>query len=327
KRMGDQPRALEIYQQLLKQTETSGDTGGIAMVRDQIGRIYAEQGRYEEALRYHREAVAGLEAANMKHAIGVTLNNISPVYLLQRNYTEALSVSQRSVALARETGRKVDLFVALTNLGYSQFGLNRLAEAQQSFGEAVAIVENLRTQVAGGIEERQRYFEGGMQAHHGLLSVLVKENRPADALMLAERAKARALLDILQQGRVSVQKAMTVKEQDEERQLKSQLTQLNRQLARVKQSDKPDAAAQVTEAETQLEKARLNYEAFQNALYASHPELKTQRGEAPIINAQELAGLLPNASSVVLEYLVTDEQTYLFALTKPAEKAEIQVYT
>ncbi|HXR99789.1 MAG TPA: CHAT domain-containing tetratricopeptide repeat protein [Pyrinomonadaceae bacterium] len=325
KKFGDYARALELYQQLLKQTEAFGDKGGIAMVRDQIGKIYAQQGRYEEALRYHHEALAGLEAANLKHAVGITLNNISPVYILQRNYTEALSVSQRSVSLARETGRKVDLFVALTNLGYSQLGLNRLAEARQSFEEAVAIVENLRTQVAGGIEERQRYFEGGMQAHHGLLSVLVKENRPADALMLAERAKARALLDILQQGRVSVQKAMTVKEQDEERQLKSQLTQLNRQLARVKQSDKPDAAAQVTEAETQLEQARLSYEAFQNALYASHPELKTQRGEAPIINAQELAALLPNSSSVLLEYVVSDEQTYLFAITKPAENAETQI--
>src|SRR6185369_3604352 len=329
KKFGDYARALELYQQLLKQTEAFGDKGGIAMVRDQIGKIYAQQGRYEEALRYHHEALAGLEAANLKHAVGITLNNISPVYILQRNYTEALSVSQRSVSLARETGRKVDLFVALTNLGYSQLGLNRLAEARQSFEEAVAIVENLRTQVAGGIEERQRYFEGGMKAHHGLLSVLVKENRPADALMLAERAKARALLDILQQGRVSVQKAMTVKEQDEARQLKSQLTQLNRQLARVKQSDKPDAAAQVTEAETQLEQARLSYEAFQNALYASHPELKTQRGEAPIINAQELAGLLPNSSSVLLEYVVSDEQTYLFAITKPAANVEtqIQVYT
>lgn len=324
KRFGNYERALEIYQQLLKQTETFGDKGGVAMVRDQIGRIYAEQGRYDEALRYHREAIAGLEASNMKHAIGVTLNNLAPVYGLQGNYTEALAVSQRSLSLARETGRKVDLFVALTNIGYSQLGLNRLTEARQSFSEAVSIVEDLRMQSAGGVEERQRYFEAGMEAHHGLLSVLVKENRPADALMLAEGAKARALLDILQQGRVSVQKSMTAKEQEEERQLKLQLTQLNKQLARVKQSDKQDAA-RVAEVETQLEKARLSYEAFQDALYASHPELKTQRGEAPIVNAQELASLLPNASSVLLEYLVTDEQTYLFAITKSAENAETQI--
>jgi CHAT domain-containing protein len=104
------------------------------------------------------------------------------------------------------------------------------------------------------------------------------------------------------------------------------LTQFNKQLSRVKQSDKPDAA-RVAEVESGLEKARLNYEAFQNVLYASHPELKTKRGEAPIINAQELAGLIPDSSSVLLEYVVTDQQTFLFAITKPAEKTEIQVYT
>jgi CHAT domain-containing protein len=328
KRFGDYQRALEIYQQLLKQTETLGDKGGAAMVRDQIGKIYAEQGRYEEALRYHKEALAGIEAANMKHAVVISLNNISAVYLLEKDYSEALSVSQRAVPLARDSGRKVDLFVALTNLGYSQFGLNRLAAARESFSEAVSIIEDLRTQAAGGVEERQRYFEGGMEAHHGLLSVLVKENRPGDALMYAERAKARALLDMLDQGRVRIQKSMSAEEQEKEAQLELQLTQLNKQLAPMTQSEKQDAA-RLAEVKTQLEKARLNYEAFQNALYAAHPELRTQRGEAPIINAQELAGLLPNASSVLLEYVVTDEQTYLFAITKPAEKAgaQIEVYT
>lgn len=326
KSFGDHQRALEIYQQLLKQTKAFGDKGGAAMVRDEIGRIFAEQGRYEEALTYHREALSALEAANMKRATVNVLNNISSVYLLQENYAQALSVSQRAVSLARETERKVDVFVALTDLGYAQFGLDRLAEAQQSFSEAVSIVESLRTQAAGGVEERQRYFEGGLRAHHGLLSVLIKQNELQNALIVAERAKGRTLLDLLQQGRVSVHKAMTAKEQEEERQLKSRLTQLNKQLARIAQSDKQDSA-RVAEAETQLEKARLKYEAFQNALYAAHPELKTQRGEAPVVNAQELAELLPNASTVLLEYVVTDEQTYLFAITKPSEKAEIHLYT
>lgn len=328
KRFGDHARALEIYQQLLKQTETHGDRGGSAMIRDQLGRMFAEQGRYEEALKYHREAFAGLEAANKKRATVVSLNNMTAVYLLQKNYAEALSVSERAVPLARETGRKVDFYVALTNRGYAQLGLNRLAEAQQSFAEAVSIVENLRRQAAGGAEERQRYFERGMHAHHGLLNVLVKQNQAAAALNVAERAKARALLDMLQQGRVSVHKTMTAKEQEEEQRSKAQLTQLNKQLARATQSDRRDTA-RVAEIETQLEKARLNYEAFQNALYAVHPELKTHRGEAPIIDAQELAGLLPNSSTVLLEYVVTDETTYLFAISRPAAKAEaeIHVYT
>lgn len=326
KMSGDHKRALEIYQQLLKQTEIHGDKGGAAILRDQIGRIFAEQGRYEEALNYHREAYAGLEAMHQKRAAVISLTNMSTVYLLQQNYTEALSLSEQALALARERGRKIDVYLALNNQGYSLLGLNRLAQARQSFSEAVSISENLRTQAAGGFEERQRYFEGSMRAHHGLLRVLVKENQPEQALIFAERAKARALLDMLQQGRVRVDKAMTVKEQDEERRLKWQLTQLNKQLASVTHSDKQDPA-RVAEVETQLEKARLNYEAFQNALYAAHPELKTQRGEAPIINKQELAELLPDASTVLLEYVVTDEQMYLFAITRRADQAQVEVYT
>lgn len=324
-RLGNEERALEAYQELLKQMDALGDKGGAAMVRDQIGRILAEVGRYDEALKYHREAVAGLESTNKKRGLAVALRALSSAYLLQQNYSEALLVSERAVSLARHTERKVDVFAALNDLGYSQLGLNRLDEAKQTFTEAVSIAENLRTLAAGGVEERQRYFELGMTAHHGLLSVLVKQNQPEAALILAEQARARALLDMLQQGRVRVQKTMTAKEQEEERQLKSQLTQLNKLLARVAQSEKD--AARAGEIENQLEKARLNYEAFQNALYTAHPELKTQRGEAPIINAQELAELLPDASSVLLEYVVTDKQTYLFAITRPAAKAEIQVYT
>jgi CHAT domain-containing protein/tetratricopeptide (TPR) repeat protein len=326
KSFGRLDRALEIYQQLLQQIE--GDRGGAAMVRDQIGRIYAQQKRYDEALNYHQQALAGLDATKNRRATVVTLNNISAVHLSQENYAEALKVSEESVSLSREKGRKSDLYLSLINLGYSQLGLNRLPEARQSFSEAVSIVETLRTQTAGGVEERQRYFERGLGAHHGLLSVLVKQDQAGEALIFAERAKARALLDMLQHGRVRVNKAMTAAEQEEERRLKSELTQLNRKLARLTQWDKQDATL-ISEVEAKLEKARLNYEAFQNSLYAAHPELKTQRGEAPIINARELAELLPNESSALLEYVVTADKTFLFAITKRSENAavEIRVYT
>jgi CHAT domain-containing protein len=326
-RFGQYDRALATYQQLLKQVEGYNDRGGAAMLRDQIGRIYSEQKLYDQALTYHREALAELDAPRNRRPRVVALNNVSTALLGQRNYGEALKVAEEAVSLSRGTGRKDDLAYALTKLGYAQLGLDRLAEAGQSFTEAVSLVETLRAQTAGGVQERQRYFERGLEAHQGLLSVLVKQNEPREALSFAEGAKARVLLDLLQQGRVRVNKAMTAAEQDQELRLKSELTQLNKQLARLIQTEKPDAS-RVNEVEAKLEKARLDYEAFQNSLYAAHPELKTQRGEAPIVNAQELAQLLPNASSALLEYVVTEDTTYLFAITKPAEKpaVEIQVY-
>jgi CHAT domain-containing protein len=327
-RFGEFDRALVIYQQLLTEVEGYGDRAGALMVRDQIGRVYAEKKLYDQALKYHRDVLAELDPARSKRPRVVALNNISSSYLAQGNYAEALKSSAEAVSLSRETGRKDDLCYALTKRGYAQLGLNQLVEARKSFTEAVSIMELLRMQAAGGVQERQRYFEVGVSAHQGLLGVFVKENQPGEALMFAERAKARTLLDMLQQARGTVNKAMTVAEQDEERRLKFDLTQLNKQLTRLTQSDKSDAA-RVREVEAKLEKARLDYEAFQNSLYAAHPELKTQRGEAPIINAQELANLLPNASSALLEYVVTNDKIYLFTITKPAAQSavEIKVYT
>ena len=324
KSFGKMDRALEIYQQLLKQVEGLGDRGGVSMVRDQIGRIYADQKQYEQALIYHLQALGPLDPVRHRRPRVVALNNISSAHIGLGNYAEALNAAEEAVSLSRDTDRKDDLCYALMKLGYAQLGLNRLAEARQSFTEAVSIVETLRTQTAGSVQERQRYFERGLEAHHGLVGVLVKENQAREALMFAERAKARALLDMLQQGRARVNKAMTATEQDEERRLKSELTQLNKQLARLTQVDKQDAT-RVSEVQAKLEKARLNYEAFQNSLYSAHPELKTQRGEAPIINAQELADLLPNASTALLEYVVTDDTTYLFAITKTSDKAGVKV--
>jgi CHAT domain-containing protein len=145
---------------------------------------------------------------------------------------------------------------------------------------------------------------------------------------LAERAKARVLLDELQQGRANVQKAMTEEEQERERRLKTELTQLNTQLTNATQSDKPDSE-RISEIKLRLEKARLDYEAFQDSLYTAHPELKVHRGEARIINAEELAALLPDATSALLEYVVTDEATFLFVVTKPQGRAatETKVFT
>jgi len=59
----------------------------------------------------------------------------------------------------------------------------------------------------------------------------------------------------------------------------------------------------------------------------THPELKVQRGEAPIVRAEELAALLPDASSALLEYVVGDEKTYLFVVTKGSKEADVRVYT
>src|SRR6202008_1702471 len=83
--------------------------------------------------------------------------------------------------------------------------------------------------------------------------------------------------------------------------------------------------SRLTELRAQLQQARLDFESFQTNLYAIHPELKAQRGEAQPLKVEEAAALLPDAASALLEYVVTDDKTYLFAITKAAGKTDVTI--
>jgi CHAT domain-containing protein len=172
------------------------------------------------------------------------------------------------------------------------------------------------------VEAQQRFFQSKVSPYHAMIELLMREGRPTDALTFAEHAKARVLLDVLKTGRVNSGKAMTGQEQEQESKLRSELVSLNTQVTRASQQESPDQA-RLDELKSLREKARLKYEAFQTSLYAAHPELRAQRGDAPVVKGDEIAALLPNAGSALLEYLVTDEMTYLFAIT---ESAGLQVY-
>src|SRR5262245_42549503 len=180
--------------------------------------------------------------------------------------------------------------------------------ARQALEEAIALTKTLRVHVAGGEEAQQRFFAPRVAPYHAMVDLLAQEGQPAEALIFAERARARVLLDALQTGRANVTRAMTGAEQEQERKLRAELISINTQVTSASQKEKQDQA-KLDELKSLREKARLDYEAFQTALYAAHPELRAQRGESPVINADEIAALLPDATTALLEYVVTDEAT------------------
>lgn len=323
---GEFALAEEYHRKSLAINQASDTKGEIARTLGALGDMYLEKGERQSALDNFQKSLAIYEAIGDKKGEGEALNGVARAHLLQAQPAEALEASLRAVEIARRIGALEMRWAALTQAGKAQLQLGRAAEARQSFEEAIAAIETLRAQMAGGAQEGRGFFEARLSPYHELVALSVERDRPADALVFAERAKARGLLDVIQHGRAAVQKAMTAEEREQEQRLKAELIMLNTLYPRAAQAARPDPQ-RLREIEARLEKARLDYEAMQATLYAAHPELRVHRGDAPILQPDELAPLLPDRAGALLEYVVTEEKTYLFVVTKAAGRAGVRAYS
>jgi CHAT domain-containing protein/tetratricopeptide (TPR) repeat protein len=314
---GQYAQALDYLQQNAKIREELGDHSGTVEVLHNIGGVYLTQGDYTQALAYEQKVLKPAEELGNHELIGDILQNISDCYLRLGQYQAANEYADRASALASQFGIPEVLWNARTIAGKAHLALNQPQLARQDFLDSIATIEKLRGQVAGGEQEQQRFFEDKITPYQAMVELSLAQNNPAQALSYAERAKGRVLLDVLSSGRADINKAMTSAELIQDRTMTAKIASLNSQLARLKAQSKPNET-QLAELKTQLDKTRLEYEAFQSSLYAVHPELKVQRGQTPLLTLDEAATLLPDNRSAILEYVVTENKTYLFVLHKSA---------
>jgi CHAT domain-containing protein/tetratricopeptide (TPR) repeat protein len=324
--VGEHAQALECYRKSLALAEQTGVKVEIAMRLQSVGNGYRRLGDHSQAAEYYQRSLALAESIVVPYTAIVCRFMLAQLYLQQGRAAEALELAERAVDQARQIGAHKDYWQALLIAGSAARALKQPAVARQRFEEAISEIEIARAQLAAGEREQAAFFENRFDPYIQMVMLLVEQGRAAEAFSFVERAKARVLLDVLQSGKTGINKALSAAEQEQERRLRGEMTTLNSQLRRTTQTGQPEPA-RVNELKASLQKARLAYEAFQSQLYAAHPELKVRRGEAQPLKLEEAAALT-DANVALLEYIVAEEATYLFALTKAAGQGgvNLQVY-
>jgi CHAT domain-containing protein/tetratricopeptide (TPR) repeat protein len=325
--MGDDATAAEYATKSLRASEQLGYKAGIADMLASLGNIEMDRGNYRQALEYTQNSLKVCQELGDKYAAAEALEVIGHIYHLQGDYGREVEAEARAASMAREIG-SVELLsglLAAMGNGYQAAGERELART--AYTDAMGAVEQVRNQLVGP-QGRQRFLESRVGAYYGLAELLADEGRDAEAFSLAERAKARTLLEVLQSGRVDINRVMTAEEKTQELKTRSELAALNSQIVREKTQSRPDQH-RLADLETRLNKAQLDYDGFQTSLYASHPELKVQRGQFQPIALNDCGSIFPDSNTAILEFLTADDRTMLFALTPkstPAKNPELKVY-
>jgi CHAT domain-containing protein/tetratricopeptide (TPR) repeat protein len=327
--LGDSALALQYYQRSLKLKEEVGDKDGIANLLTNMGDAYLEQANHTKALQCYQESLRIGEEIGNKPMMANALNSLGNIYRKQGKAIQALESANKAVAIARQTGEAETFWKASTTMGQAYRAVNQLDRAGLAFAEAIATIEDLRTQVAGTEQQQQQFFESKISPYYEMIDLLIGQSNWQEALAFAERSKGRTLLDVLSNGKINITKALFVQEQQQESNLTAELASLNSQIYKEKQRQKPDQT-RLAELTARLEKTRLQMDAFQTNLYASHPELRIQRGQIQPLSATEAALLIPDNNTALLEFVVQENQSFLFVLTRSNKLSQaatkLQVY-
>jgi CHAT domain-containing protein len=284
-----------------------------------VGVVLTAKRSLPEALAILNESLTtAKETGNKTREIELTWRIAQALYELE-NYGDAATRAEAAVSLARSAHLPKLEYLATTTLGQIYATQGKLGLAKETLIRATQQLERLREQVAGRETASQLYFENKLASYQAIVDILVRQEKPNEALLYAERAKARVLLDVVSSNRSDVSKGLSPTERDKQLRLNRSISEINE---RLRSSQSSTSARDRLYAE--LDAARLEYQAFQDAVYVSHPDLRIQSGRTAALTASDVNDLIAS-DTAYLEYVVTKDRIFLFVTTREASNSEANV--
>lgn len=297
-------RAVKIYASLDdRQAELS--------VWNNLGILDKELGDLELALADYREALR-LVPLDQRYVQAALLNNIAEVDMLLGHLVEAQVSYTEVLRLWQETGGPFETSEALLNLGAVQERQGFYTDAAQSYRQAIAAVESLRAQLKAE-ESRTGFLGKSLAPYERLIALCLHQpGGEVEAFGVAERAKARAFIELLAGKPLRPPEAVPAEMLSREASLRQALGTL---YAMHLHAGAPGpGAARVAALETELEELYRRMRRL-DAQYAG------SRSVEPL-SLTEVQQRLP-ASAALLEYFSTGEELGCFVIDRDEVTARL----
>ncbi|MBB6048686.1 CHAT domain-containing tetratricopeptide repeat protein [Armatimonas rosea] len=361
-RLSQPAKAKEFFGQALTLYQAIQQRSGEANTLNSLGTLHQALGEHAAALRTYEKALTVYRAMGSKNGEGNTLRNIGATYHAQANFAKARTYFESALRLLRASGRTALEADVLASLGavaantkqvekaltlleqarnlYQSVGSRKgeadvlytlgivlrnsrkYSQALPYFQKAVAFYESQRTQLGGYTEAKSALLTANLTAYYHYLELLLHLRQGEEAFALAQKTKARGLLDLLAAGRVELSGSLTPEERAQEQDLKQQANFINAQMVREGVENEVGAKKRYAALKEELIKTERALQTLTDTLYSRHPEFAQKRA-AKTANLADIAKLLP-VDTALLDYIVlSQEKLALFVVTSKGVNAFI----
>lgn len=309
-RQGHDDEALKLFELTLERANAAKLVDVQIAAGVGLSGVLTAKRDFLSALKAINESLELARRVNAKSREAELLWRAAQTYFAMRDYGASAALAEKALILARSLRLPKLIYLASTTLGEAYAAEDKVELAITTLKEAIAQIEELREQVVGRQESRQIFFENKVGPYRTMVKLLTQRGDNFEALLYAERAKARVLMEAVRNNRRDLRSIPTEDEKAEAEVL------MNKYLAIKKQIKSQPAGEPPSELQNELNAVTNELVVFQDRFAAKHPDLLLRVGPARPLTHVNLNSLVRANDVMYLEYVVTGDKVGLFILKR-----------
>ena len=316
--LGDLKKAEDFLRQALAVRREVKDQRGEGFALNNLGEVFLSANDFPNATDFLRQSLVLRREIADKQGESVSLRNLGKLFLKTGDEKKAFEHFEQANRLAQEVGdRRVEAdtfyWLALTETKRENF-----LKAIEHIEKGLNIIERIRGEIVNP-QLRTSYFST-VQQFYDLYAELIAaryekskdEKDVAFALEISERARARSLIELLQEARINVKQNVDEKIIEQATELQDALNAKYRQRTQLLSGkNTPEQIAKIT---NEINSLNTELENLQTKIRRENPRYADLTQDSSPAT-KEIQNLLDD-ETVLLEYKLGDARSFLWLVTK-----------
>ncbi len=310
-------RALEILKKQL-----SPEDPRILAAQGNLAACYRRQEKFDEAEQLIRPVISQLKQGGpaQRDQLATNLNILAEVYFYQRRYAETEATLAQAIEIWERTSASPDdHYRARLMCAQAAWENGHRADAFAEIERAIELALARRPHAAGGDHRQARYFASFSNAFECMLAWQHDLGNTEAAFAVAERGRARALLDQMDLQHIDLLAGVAPDEaaklQQRELEIKRHLADLEMQFERLCQRNQEDASdrQQLQAVADQIYETKKDFSDIRAEIRFASPIYQSLVGsDREPIPLKDLQHFSEQHEALILEYVLGREGGYVF---------------
>jgi CHAT domain-containing protein/Tfp pilus assembly protein PilF len=301
-------RALAIRDKLVPngwdKASTLNSLGDLAQRQDNLSlaREY-----YLAALSINEKtAPQGLEVADGWYRLGGVFRAQGDLTKAEEYYRQALSVREQ---LSPHSTSHCESLAALAGI---MFLKRQLDAAASLYEQALQALETQADRIGGSEQDRSSFRALHGKYYREYVDLLSSQKRPELAFNVTERSRARTLLETLAVAHVDIRNGVVPALLTRERSLRADISA--RSERRIRLMGEKGKDQELSALQKEINDLQTQYQEIQREIRATSPAYAALTQPQPL-TAKEVQTQLLDSGTLLLEYSLGEERSYVFAVT------------